>query len=159
MIVSLFSPSAPLFSRLGFPFDWSVQLMPTVNGFLSQQVHGKHCGVHTGLFPFAPIAFFPCPTWSCCHQGFCSYWHLPSGQTHLPVPAISLTAFSLKQDYNNLLKIFISRHMKTSKATPVNKVGLFPFSNGSLYFDTRCLTAHFSVFYIVEEKLPESWSY
>lgn len=86
-------------------------------------------------------AFFPCPTCSPCHQSFSSQVATAVRSDTLPVPAVSLIAFSLKQEYNNLLKFFISKQMKTSKATPMNNQSqAFSLQQWTLYFDTRCLT-------------------
>lgn len=70
------------------------------------------------FFLSLPLLSSPAPLVHSVTRASFPRWHLPSGQTPLTVSAVSLIAFSLKQEYN-LLKFLMSKQMKTSKATPM----------------------------------------
>lgn len=67
-----------------------------------------------------PLLSSPAPLVHSVTRASLPRWHLLSGQTYLTVSTVSLPAFSPKQEYNNLLKLFMSEQMKTLKATPMN---------------------------------------
>lgn len=108
-----------------------MQLVHTVKGFQSQW-HGKYCGVHSGLFPFTPTDFLPCPTCSLCTRASLTRWYLLSGQT-FPASGVTLTAFSLPKI------LHVQSNKLKSHTCEQPKLGFFSFTNVSLHFDTRCL--------------------